>query len=181
MDGSTPDEINDQEKRLLAALGRDGIVDVEELPLGGPWWILPTLLRHAMSGRVAQDLVSCTVDDPSAEDSQLYELCIRNYRDRRIRQSFRAIFSQLVGWGSFLNARRLVTGRPELRSDDAVTLLTKWVGEAKAEGQLGASRMNNELRNLLARVRAIGVEAAFDEYARQLAAGEVGPAIWTGS
>jgi hypothetical protein len=178
-DGSTDDQIRDQQERLLAHLGRDGGVDVDELPLGGPSWMLPMLLRHALSGRVAKDLVSCTLDEPSAREWQMYELCIRDFRSRRIRQVMRAIISPVPMRESFLDARRLVLDRPELSSADALTLLSGLAGEARTEGEIMASRMIGELRDLLARARQVGVDAAFDEYARQVATGQAGALAWT--
>jgi hypothetical protein len=79
-------------------------------------------------------------------------------------QLFDAIqaFMQADTWAA---SQRIIEARPELLSDEANQLLDQLVAIARQQGDAQAESAFSEYRQLLARCRQVGVEAAFAEKA----------------
>ena len=81
-------------------------------------------------------------------------------------QLFDAIqaFIQADTWAA---SQRFIEAHPELLSDEAGQLLGQLVAGARQQGDVRAEGAFSECRQLLARCRQVGMEAAFAERARE--------------
>jgi hypothetical protein len=77
------------------------------------------------------------------------------------------VIQTLIQADTWAASQRIIEAHPELLSDEADQLLGQLMAVARQQGDAQAEGAFTEHRQLLARCRQVGVEAAFSEEARE--------------